>query len=109
MNVSRKQGDNGWFRHQAETRRSARGEKRRTVAVSEERTCTRTACLKSGRQHGPCGLGKLALRGHLGTEIGESFHGSQKAPEIVFLHGHALGGIPEQKKSITQRVNNLVS
>ena len=89
MHMLGQQRHDGGLRHQSETFGSDRGEHGRLVAEGEEHGFARAARLQQRRDHGPRGLRKLALRRHLRAEIGQSFHGSQQPPQIVFLHSHA--------------------
>jgi hypothetical protein len=89
VHVPWQQRDHGGFRHQGEPVGCNRGEQGRSVAVDKERAFASAAGFKGGGQHSVRGLRKLALGRHLRAEVGESFHGSQKTPEIVFVYGHA--------------------
>src|SRR5580704_10254722 len=109
MKMFGQQWDHGRFRHQGEPFGCNGGKQGWAIAVGEKCAFAGAAGLDGRRQHSGRSLRKLALSGHFRTEIGESFDRSKEAPEIVFLQWHAAGAKPEQKKSNTHSVNDLVS
>src|SRR6185369_6337218 len=68
------------------------------LSLKVKSTPSRAPRLEQRRDHGSRGLRKVALRRHLGAEIGQGFHGSQQPPQIVFLHSHARMRAKDQSR-----------
>src|SRR5277367_2249399 len=108
MNMPWEQRNHCGFRHQGESLGGNGSKQGGSVAIGEECAFASATSLEGRSQHGACGLGKIALGGHLRAKIGESFDRSQKAPEIVFLQWHALGQNHSRKRVTRAHSANLL-
>src|SRR5215468_5259178 len=91
MNVLGKQRNDGRLWHEREASRGNRGQHSRLAAEGEHYCFAGTAGLHDSGNHGMCGLGKVTLRRHLRTEIGQRFDSFQQTTKVIFLHCHFKG------------------
>ena len=110
VNMLRQQWHDRGLGHQGEALGGNRGEHGRLVAEGEKHAFASAGSLQQRRDHGPGGLRKLPLGRYFRAKIGQSFHGSQQPPQIIFLHSHArMRAKHQSKKKSNMRRNRGIS